>query len=359
MKKTICLAILGSLFATAAFAESSVTLFGTLDVGVTVGKYKGQAATVQMSGSNWSTTFFGIKGEEDLGGGNSVGFNLQQSFNVNDGTLVESGSAFELESVLTISGNWGQLAFGRAGALSSDEGDYSILGGSAFGTNFQTVGSLYSSFILTNIYSNSVIYVSPEWEGLQLSLMYSNSGTGSDTEKWSKNNHYYGIGFTYAIGNFNADVIWEAFDNKSQRTAATKLLNVGLSYDFGPLTLYGAYEYIANAMELPGDIDLTDYVTKLYRGANSNAFSVSVSVPAWGGTAMLQWQYAFGKIKDKLAVSGSDDFTSWSIGAAYTYPLSKRTLLYADVAYGDAGKAMKTAYDMRGWNATVGICHNF
>ncbi|MCD8339407.1 MAG: porin [Burkholderiales bacterium] len=358
MKKTICfIALLGAL-TTPVLAESSVTLFGTIDGGVTVGKYRGQAATVQLSSSNWSTTLFGIKGTEDLGGGNSIGFNLQQSFNFNDGTLVTPGTAFDYESVLTISGDWGELVLGRAGGLSSDDGDYSILGGSAFGTNFQTVGSLNSSFTLAGINSNSILYVSPEFKGLQLSLMYSN-GISNDTSQWSKNDHYYGIGLTYSIGNFNADVIWEAMDNKDERLKATKLLNVGLSYDFGPFTLYGAYENTANAMQLPGQIDLSEYVSVLRRGASSNAFSVSVSAPAWGGTAMLQWQYAFGKVKDKLLTSGTDSFISWSIGAAYTYPISKRTLLYADVAYGNTGKFMKVVDDLRGWNATIGMSHNF
>ncbi len=358
MKRTLCgLAILAAL-AAGCWAESSVTLYGVIDEGITVSKYRHQAATVRESSGNWFSTRFGIKGVEDLGGGNQIGFNLQQKFDINTGEVSFDGTTFGYESVLTASGKWGQLAFGRAGALSSDYGNYSILGGSAFTTCFQTVGNILSSFTITDIYNNSVIYISPDMAGLKLHLMYSN-GVETDTQKWSTNDHYYGIGLTYEKGNFNADLIWEALDNKSLKTAATYLLNLGASYDFGKFTLYGAYEYALHAMMLPGYIDLEDYVASMNKGATSHAFSLSVAVPAWGGNLMLQGQFAFGKMKDQLLEGTKADFNTWSVGLAYTYPISKRTMLYADVAYGDTGKAMRVANELRGWNATIGMAFEF
>ena len=137
------------LLAPFALAESSVTLYGQLDTGVTVQKLKGSSATVSLTNGNWYSTLWGIKGQEDLGNGNSVFFDLEQGFDLDNGTSSESGSAFGRQSYLGVSGDWGQVAFGRIGALGSDNGTYTIMGGSAYTTSFTSIGSVYSATMHT------------------------------------------------------------------------------------------------------------------------------------------------------------------------------------------------------------------
>ena len=62
----------------AAMAEPSVTLYGILDGGVSVSKLQHQSAKVQMTNGNWLSNRWGLMGQEDLGGGNSVFFKLEQ-----------------------------------------------------------------------------------------------------------------------------------------------------------------------------------------------------------------------------------------------------------------------------------------
>ncbi|WP_304947697.1 porin, partial [uncultured Parasutterella sp.] len=57
-----------------ALAASNVTLYGVLDAGVTVSKQHGGSTLVNMSNGNWLGNRWGIKGEEELGGGNNVFF---------------------------------------------------------------------------------------------------------------------------------------------------------------------------------------------------------------------------------------------------------------------------------------------
>ncbi len=368
--------IAGSLLlATTAFA-SEVTLYGVADVGVTVSKNKDSAAKVQMSNGNNLGNRFGFIGKEDLSNGNYVGFKLEQGFKLSNGNEHAEGKAFSREAQLNVGGNWGKFAAGRFGGLSSDCGSFSILGGSPYTTSFFTIGDLYSAFYLTDRYNNSLIYVSPTFSNFTASVMYSN-GVEDDADKWSKNGHYYGIGLTYGGEALNADLIFEVLDNKGKKGSdgknykATKLLNLGGSYDFGAFKAYGAYELALNS-PMPGvdwgfyedgdkDEGIASVLASKGKGANFNAFSLGVSAPFQGGTAMLQTQYAFGKIKDKVNAeyTDSDKFSTFSIGAAYFYPLSKRTTVYANAGWGTAWKAARVVNDLQGWNATLGMTHTF
>lgn len=352
-----------------ATAATDVTLYGVLDAGVTVSKVHGGDTKVQMSNGNWMGNRWGIKGSEDLGSGNSVFFKLEQGYKLSNGNEAAEGKAFSREAALGVSGNWGTVAFGRFGGLSSDCGTYSILGGTPYTTSFQTIGSMYSAFYLTDRYDNSIVYVTPEYNGFQGSFMYSNGREG-DENKWSYNQHYYGAGLTYGNGPLNFDLIYEALDykGKEDKNKTTQLLNLGASYDFGAFKLYGAYEYAIHA-PLPGFVGFdtkTEAGKKLedkYNNGKANdyhAFALSASTNALGGEVMLQSQFAFGKNKNASEDGLEDKFNSFSVGAAYFYHFSKRTLMYTQAAWGTAGKALKhNTDDLRGWNATIGMTHTF
>jgi predicted porin len=362
MKKSLLALLVLGAASGYAMAESSVTLYGNIDAGATVSHQNGQTK-VQMSNGNWGSNSVGIRGTEDLGGSNKVNFRLEQGFKLSNGSInngPENG-AFNRQATIGMSGGWGEFALGRFGGLTSDTGTYSILGGSAYGTNFQTIGSLAGAFVLSDRVNNGLIFVSPEAAGFQGYVVYSN-GVKSDTEKWSENTHYYGLGGTYAKGPFKSNASWEMYDYRSPNKDSANIFTWGASYDFPAFTLYGAYQYAMNSQYLPGDISLDKFRTAdptTKKGANQNAFSLSASTPLGGGTAYLQGQYAFGKIRGGEVETASDKYNVWSVGAAYTYPLSKRTLLYAQAAYGESGKALKQRNELKGWNTTLGMSHSF
>ena len=80
MKNLHLLAIsVGMSIGSAAMAEPSVTLYGILDGGVSVRKLQHQSAKVQMTNGNWLSNRWGLMGQEDLGGGNSVFSSLSRA----------------------------------------------------------------------------------------------------------------------------------------------------------------------------------------------------------------------------------------------------------------------------------------
>ena len=85
-------------------------------------------------------------------------FKLEQGFNLSNGSEAVAGKAFNRETALGLSGDWGKLGFGRFGGLSSDWGTFSILGGAAYSTSFSTIGNMYGAFYLTDRYNNSEVF---------------------------------------------------------------------------------------------------------------------------------------------------------------------------------------------------------
>ncbi|WP_302945787.1 porin [Turicimonas muris] len=343
MKKSlIALAVMGA--STVAFAASNVTLYGVIEEGVLVQKAKHQDTTVSLKSGFDQGSRWGIRGVEELGNGYAVGFILEQGFNADDGSEAMSGKQFSRESQLYVQGGFGKLGFGRFGTLSSGAGSYQIVTGWAIGTGFGL--SSWTSKIGTSFsrVDNGVAYQTPSFNGLQLSAMYSN-GTKTDDEKWSKNNHYYGIGAKYEANAIKSSLIFEAVDNKD--TAGTEkkktqyAINFGFEYNLGTVTPMFAYQW-AHQDE----------------GKKTNMFGLSAKVAVGGGDALVGARYLFG---DDAPTATDDKVRSWNIGAAYIYPLSKRTALKAYAGYADSSKGWKDTEEVvyNGYQLFLGMRHSF
>jgi predicted porin len=75
MKKTL-IALAAVAATSAAFAQSTVTMFGIVDAAVSVAK--GDAADkTSMINSGYNSSRFGVRGTEDLGGGLKASFHLE------------------------------------------------------------------------------------------------------------------------------------------------------------------------------------------------------------------------------------------------------------------------------------------
>ena len=353
MKKTlIAAAVMGA--SGIAFAASNVTLYGVIETGVVVQKAKHHDTNVAMvsgfdSGSRW-----GIRGVEDLGNGYNVGFVLEEGYDSDTGANTASNSAgkvFGRESQLFVQGGFGKLGLGRFGTLSSGAGSYQILTGWALGTAYGL--SSWTSEIGTSFsrVDNAIAYVSPNFSGLTISAMYSNKTAGDDSvTKWSKNNHYYGLGAKYEANAIRTSLIFEAqqvketpdapaVDNKNTKYA----INFGFEYNLGSITPMFGYQYVWQD-----------------GGNKDHQFGLSAKAPVAGGTVKVGARYTFGK-NDGAAANEEDKHNAWLIGAAYEYPLSKRTIVKSYAGYADGGKAWKnegtTAYN--GYQVYLGLCHSF
>ena len=344
MKKSlIALAVMGA--STVAFAASNVTLYGVIEEGVLVQKAKHQDTTVSLKSGFDQGSRWGIRGVEELGNGYAVGFILEQGFNADDGSEAISGKQFSREAFLYATGGFGRLGFGRTGTLSSGTQSNNILTGWALGTGFGL--SSWTSAIGTSFsrVDNVVAYQTPSFDGLKFSAMYSN-GTKGDDVKWSKNNHYYGIGAKYDANAIKSSLIFEAVDNKDTAGLAKKktqyVINFGFEYNLGTVTPMFAYQW-AHQDE----------------GKKTNMFGLSAKVAVGGGDALVGARYLFGD--DDAPTATDDKVRSWNIGAAYIYPLSKRTALKAYAGYADSSKGWKDTENVvyNGYQLYVGMVHTF
>ncbi len=359
----VALLSLGSL----AAAESQITLYGTVDGAVVVNKAKGADTTVSMEDGIAGGSVWGLEGTEDLGNGYSVGFLLENGFSMDSGEAGEEGKSWSKQATLSVSGGFGELAFGRMGGLASYEGSYSIWDASPIGTDYLQAG-LGNVFVTGQINNNSVVYVSPEFGGFKLNVQYSN-GTEADDKKWSLNDHYYGLGLTYELGNLSLAGIVERYDYKSFRdedTKASMIYSLSASYDFEVAKVFIGYQYASRFHT----VDQLEDAFVGGKGMNQNAFTLGTEIPAAGGTLKLAANYGFGKVKSADQVTfgdnkvnlNKDKFNRFTVGAAYEYPLSKRTFVYGWGAYATAGKLFKEKAvegNFKSWSVGLGLHHNF
>lgn len=104
-----CLAASGTVL-----AQDGVTLYGVIDeFAQYVNTGNGYTAAIN-SGGQWGSRF-GLKGGEDIGGGQKIEFALENGFNPNDGSLASAGSMFNRQAWVGVAGAGGSCA--RAGRI--------------------------------------------------------------------------------------------------------------------------------------------------------------------------------------------------------------------------------------------------
>ncbi|WP_011296077.1 porin [Cupriavidus necator] len=127
-------------FALPLVAEAqSVTLYGVVDSSVEYINHVGTARDSVVKMPNLTGTVpsrWGLRGTEDLGGGLKANFVLESGFAPDSGTSNQGGRLFGRQAWVGLSGNWGQLSFGRQYTmLFWATLDTDILGPNAYGSS--------------------------------------------------------------------------------------------------------------------------------------------------------------------------------------------------------------------------------
>ncbi|CAH0447819.1 hypothetical protein LMG10661_03892 [Ralstonia syzygii subsp. syzygii] len=106
----------GTLFAGSAYVQSSVTLYGIVDTTIhyiTNANSAGNSLVQMESGAVYNSRW-GLKGSEDLGGGNKALFVLESGFNSATGRMSSSGTLFNRQSYVGLSNkDLGTITLGR------------------------------------------------------------------------------------------------------------------------------------------------------------------------------------------------------------------------------------------------------
>lgn len=208
MKKTrvmASLAVSAAVVATSsiAHAQSSVTLYGVIDAGVTyVSNQKGSGnsggKTIGLQSGNVDTDRWGLRGVEDLGGGLSAIFTLENGFNISNGKFANGSDEFGRTAFVGIdSKQFGRITLGRQ--EDSIETFVAPLSATSFAGNLAS--HPFDSDNLTNNVrmNNAAMYRSRDYGGLVFGGGYGFSNSAGGFKK----NSVFTAGAKYDRDNFS------------------------------------------------------------------------------------------------------------------------------------------------------------
>jgi general bacterial porin, GBP family len=251
MKKTLLAGGLLSVTVATAHAQSSVTLYGLIDAGITYTNNQSGHSTWSETSGNINGSRWGLKGSEDLGGGLSAIFTLENGFNINSGTLGQNGRMFGRQAFVGLaSQQYGALTLGRQYDSVVDYlGPLSLTGTNFGGTYF---AHPFDNDNLDNTIriNNAVKYTSASYDGLKFGALYgfSNSSDFANNRAYSFGVSYTFSGLSVAAGylQFNNDMNNLSLSSASDAGAETgtyafaagrqRTFGGGLNYTFGPAT---------------------------------------------------------------------------------------------------------------------------
>lgn len=350
MKKTLlAMAVLAA--SGAAFAQSSVTLFGIVDATVALGR--GDVANkTALTNSGLNSSRLGFRGTEDLGGGLNASFWLEAGVNNDNGTgggtntnnqpsgtsaatAGTQGLTFNRKSTVSLGGGFGEVRLGRDYTPTFyNTSVYDAFGTNGVGTSIVAVKAwgLESESLRA---SNSISYFLPgNLGGFGGQIMYV---MGENISTAAKDGNGIQVRGSYDQGPIGASVAY----GKTTRTGGdSKVTNLGASYDFGVVKLMGMYSQ--------------DKIAAL----TGKGFNVGLTAPV--GAGLVRASYS----SYKTDAAGTPKSNQLALG--YVHNLSKRTAAYATLARvtnsGGAASALNGATTSANGSSTgydFGIRHSF
>jgi len=312
MKKSLlALAVLGA-FAGAASAQSSVTLYGTVDLSGKYVKNDGATKRLSLARDGINSSQLGFRGIEDLGGGLKAGFDLLASVGADSGDIgagqsgTGSGKFFTRRSVIKLIGPFGELRGGRDYTPTFwNNTIFDAFGTNGLGDSSNVLQLATTTFVRAD---NSIGYFLPSNLGGFYGQAMIASAESTQAGQGSNAGRYLGARVGFAAGPFDVAGAYgtqrSSFNGNTQTT-----YNVGGAYDFGFLKLMGYVDRDTLSM------------LKETRG------SVSVVIPF--GQSEVHLGYERSKLTNDIA-----DITNsiWKVAATYQYNLSKRTAMYGTIS---------------------------
>ena len=381
MKKgLVALAVLGA-FSGAALAQSSVTMYGILDVNymweekpTTVGS--GTSARVQqestsaINGGHQSGSRLGFRGTEDLGGGLKAIFDAEMGFDNTTGNLPSGGRLFHRQVYAGLaSDKWGAVVAGRLAAFSSGTGDFDMWGRvDPFSTGFALAG-LGSTFISSAALraDNTIAYQTPTWGGFKGGIGYSLNYNGAEVTPSGGNTKVLMLGGNFTSGPFFVSVTYDAVDyaDATPSRPDQKHLQIGGTFDIGAFRLHAAFADQSNISTILAPSGVSSVIGITSGGAVVLPANFSYDNTAWmlGATWTMGAFKVFGSYQvsdaDGQTISGKNvepDYSVWGIGGSYN--LSRRTNLYASYASRDAdGTLLGNQFNYK--QLAIGMRHLF
>ncbi len=345
-KKIIALAVAG-LVSGAAFAQSNVTIYGIVDMSYMHTSSSDTGAFKSRSGldsGSQSGSRLGFKGEEALGGGNKVGFLLENSIAPDTG----AGPTMVRQSFLYGTGAWGTVAAGRQYTpqfnmlATIDPFAVGTSGDAFYGRGVYVAGTLAKpdTIRLDNLFA----YVSPNFGGLTVTAGYTADAIGNEAVTASGANStnikIWAINPVYSNGPIYAALNYHKVKQDSS-SLSNGVWDLGGTYNFGVVKLAGVYGQ--NKITAPTALE-----------SKVKQWMLGATVPV-GAAGNVLVSYAKNKMTDPAGFDGKA--SKWALG--YTHDLSKRTNLYAVYAKISTNDDAEGLFSVNGaTDATTGLNTN-
>ena len=397
MKKSLLAVAAMGAFASAAQAQSSVTVYGILDVGFAGTTTRAPTSATNLGNTSTNATRFngegsettsrlGFRGNEDLGGGTAAFFTVE--FALNPAQANVSGDAntglFNRQSFVGLS----QKGIGRAAlgtqytpvhlAVSrTDPGQQNNMLGNVIYTTNATQGNGQTTTAYTVRYNQAITLQTERMAGFQAYGIYQNNNSNANSPSTTQTvaqNEAAGIGINYVWNKLNIDL---AMNSSKQNTitagvfapaalpattsVAAGIQNqlgtsigilsnyAGATYNFGVLTAYVQYintKYLANSSSN----------TSVQRSAQQIGVRgfITPKIEGWasGGNGVIN----AGNNAAVTTTRANQNFTGYQLGSNYW--LSKRTNMYAIFGSTQVSSSSVAASE-GGSSYGVGLRHTF
>jgi predicted porin len=290
-RKHLAAAVVASL-PLIACAQANVQLYGVMDAAIS-SEDNGVALHTVINSGNQSSSRFGLRGTEDLGGG------MKALFNLEGGVAIDTGAGdpalFGRRAVVGLEGAFGTVTVGREySPIAAVAGATDITGQGFYGSNLSAFN------YLTRRLSNSVNYKSQSLSGFKVLAAYSAGEQATNLPK----SDLKGIGLEYAEGKLYVGGAYHT--NNNNVAGDTREYALGAGYKFGDIEVRGNW-LVADAA-----------------GANNKFTQYNLGAAYAMGPGKFFVNLQQNRIENGARGNG------WNVD--YSYALSKRTNLYTGYA---------------------------
>lgn len=297
-----------------ACAQSSVTLYGKIDLGLVLDSGAAQGRSLRIASGVANASRLGFKGSEDLGGGAKAAFVIETGYCADSAAPAVSGSTtvtnycsgnnafMGRQAHGDLSGAFGTMSAGRQYSL----GYLNLSAIDPFSAGYSARANNVVDPSATRL-NNSFQYRAPAVAGVVVAGEFA---LGEQLGNWSASREA-GAGLSYASGPAYLGASWFQVDNANGQGVARRNVLLGGTWDFGVARAHALVQKSTGSPTGAPALDVLEWL-------------VGASVPLAGGSLMASFVH-----HDDRGVRDQD---ANQLGVGYNYPLSKRTSIYSSFA---------------------------
>lgn len=331
MKKSLIAAAVFAALPALAQAQTNVTMYGIADISVNmVDRGDNSRSALFVDSGGMSTSRWGVRGSEDLGGGLKAVFQFEAGVGVDTGA--NDGAFWQRTAQVGLQGGFGTIKLGRG--YTPAFRTYGTWDAMSYGLFGNLLAATAGAGQASTRFSNAIMYDSPSFGGLQVLAAYS-TGEASSEQLKREAGQGFDIALQYKGGPLNVGAYFQQINNTPALSTppadvlSSDRMGIGAGYQFGSFKLVGGYSQNSTEQVGGGDFDV-------------EVFSIGGIMKL--GTGSLHAQYI------SIDPDGNDN-DGQVFGIAYVHPLSKRTNLYAHIGIANNDDAAPAAGAAQLWGS--------